>query len=76
MHKPPEKCDLISHKEFNTVGKILDVLLSLFPTALFKYNAAKYTFASRHEARVAVQIAAMENVKVFLNSALVPSRQE
>jgi len=64
------------YKDFNIIGKILDVLLSLFYTALFKYNAAKYTFASRHEAKVAVQIAAMQNVEVFLNSALIPSTQE
>jgi hypothetical protein len=76
MHKPPEKCNPIIHKEFNTAGKILDLILSLFHTALSKYNTAKYTFASRHEARVAVQIAAMQNVKVFLNSSLIPSRQE
>ena len=49
-------------EEFNTLGKILDVTLSLFYTALCKYNAAKYTFASRHEARVSVQTAAMQNV--------------
>jgi hypothetical protein len=76
MYKPPEKCGPISHKEFNTVGKILDVLLSLFHTALCKYNAAKYTFASRHAARVAVQIAAMQIVEFFLNSALNPSTKE
>jgi len=76
MYKPPEQCDHISHKQFNTVGKILDVFLSLFHRALCKYNAAKYTFASWHEARVTVQIAAMMNVEVFLNSALTPSTQE
>jgi hypothetical protein len=48
---------------------MFDVILSIFYTALRKRNAAKHTFASRHEARVAVQITAMKNVYGFLNSA-------